>query len=85
MERPTHAGAQTLDDAGFVAFTSCGHWWVCSTRADVVQMHELARFNLGIACSFCLASWLDATHVRVAGTTRRVNWTLPAGRLALPA
>lgn len=73
MERPIHAGAQNMDDAGLVAFTPCGHWWIYPTRADVEQMHELARFNLGIACSFCLASRLDATHARAAGTTQRVN------------
>ena len=73
MERPIHAGAQNLDDAGLVAFTPCGHWWVYPTRADVEQMHELARFNLGIACSFCLASWQDATHARRGGTLLRLN------------
>jgi hypothetical protein len=73
MARPIHAGAQPLDDAGLVAFTPCGHWWVYPIHANAAQMHEVARFNLGIACSFCLAGWLDATHPRASGTAWRVN------------
>jgi hypothetical protein len=72
-KHPLHAGAQPLDDAGLVAFTPCGHWWVYSVHADAEQMHELARFTLGIACSFCLTAWLDATYVRACGTPTRVN------------
>ena len=55
MDRAVNAGAQLLDDAGLVVFTPCGHWWIYATRADPEQMHELARFNLGIARSFCPA------------------------------
>jgi hypothetical protein len=73
MAHPIHAGAQSLDDAGLVAFTRCGHWWVYPVHAAAAQLHDVARFNLGIACSFCLAAWLDATRVRASGTTRRVN------------
>jgi hypothetical protein len=73
MAHPIHAGAQSLDDAGLVAFPPCGHWWVYPVHASVAQMHELARFNLGIACSFCLAAWQDATHARACGTPTRVN------------
>ena len=73
MARPIHAGAQSLDDAGLVAFPSCGHWWVYPVHATVEQLHDVARFNLGLACSFCLAAWLDATHVRAGGTLRRLN------------
>jgi len=73
MEQPIHAGAQPLDAAGLVAFTPCGHWWVYPCHATAAQLHDLARFNLGIACSFCLAAWQDATHARACGTARRVN------------
>jgi hypothetical protein len=73
MEHPIHAGAQPLDAAGLVAFTRCGHWWVYPVHVTAEQLHEVARFNLGIACSFCLAAGLDATRVRASGTTRRVN------------
>ena len=73
MGFPTHAGAQPMAFAGLVAFTPCGHWWIYPTRADPEQLHELARFNLGIACSFCFAARLDATHVRASGTAGRVN------------
>jgi len=66
-------GSEPLEEAGLVAFTACGHWWVYPCHATPVQMHDLARFNLGIACSFCLASRLDATHARAARTTQRVN------------
>lgn len=59
--------------AGVVAVTPCGHWWVYPVRASAEQMHDLARFNLGVACSFCLAAWHDATHVRAGGTVTRVN------------
>lgn len=68
-----HGGSQPLGDAGLVAFTLCGHWWVYPVRADAAQMHDLARFNLGIACSFCLVAWLDATHAKACGTDLRVN------------
>jgi hypothetical protein len=73
MEYPIPAGAVPLDDAGLVAFTPCGHWWVYPVHATAEQMHELARFNLGIACSFCLAAWQDATRPRACGTATRVN------------
>jgi hypothetical protein len=73
MSLPTHAGAQLLDDAGLVAFTPCGHWWIYRTRADAEQMHELAHFNLGIACTFCFAARLDATRAKACGTALRVN------------
>ena len=66
-------GADPLGGAGLVAFTPCGHWWVYPVHATAEQMHDLARFNLGLACSFCLAAWQDATHVRACGTTLRVN------------
>ena len=68
-----HAGSQSLGDAGLVAFTRCGHWWVYPCHPTMAQMHELARFNVGIACSFCFAAWLDATRVRACGTAWRVN------------
>ena len=67
------AGSQPLGDAGLVAFTPCGHWWVYPVCANAGQMHELARFNLGIACSFCQVARHDATHVRVGGPVLRVN------------
>jgi hypothetical protein len=73
MEHPIHDGAQPLDAAGLVAFTPCGHWWVYPGHAIAEQMHDVARFNLGIACSFCLAAWHDVTHVRAGGTAWRLN------------
>jgi hypothetical protein len=73
MERPFNPGAEPLDDAGVVAFTRCGHWWIYPVRADPEQMHELARFNLGIACSFCFAAWQAATQIPARGTATRLN------------
>jgi hypothetical protein len=40
---------------------------------DAEQMHELARLNLRITCTFCLAARLDAARVRACGTRTRVN------------
>jgi len=71
VEHSVHAGAEAFDDAGLVAFTRCGHWWVYPRCATAEQMHEVNRFNLGIACSFCLAAWLDAIHARACGTATR--------------
>ena len=68
-----HSGSQPLGRAGLVAFTRCGHWWVFPVHADAEQMHELARFNLGLACSFCLADWQHANSARAGGTTWRLN------------
>ena len=68
-----HAGSERLGDAGLVAFTPCGHWWVYPIRADAAQLHRLARFNLGLACSFCLADWQRASNACESGTTRRLN------------
>ena len=73
MEQPIHAGAQPLEDAGLVAFTPCGHWWVYPCHATAEQMHELARFNLGIACSFRLADWQRARSPRAYGSAWLVN------------
>jgi hypothetical protein len=73
MARPIRACAQPLEDAGLVTFTPCGHWWVYPVHATAEQLHDVARFNQGLACSFCLTAWLDATHVRASGTARRVN------------
>ena len=66
-------GLQPLSDTGLVAFPQCGHWWVYPTRPDVEQMHELARFNLGIACSFCLADLHAAMHAWARGMLARKN------------
>ncbi len=73
MARYSHAGGVPLDHAGLVAFTPCGHWWVYPVRAGPEQLHELARFNLGIACGFCLAAWQAAVQTRRPGTAARVN------------
>ena len=67
------SGNEPLEGTGLAVFTACGHWWVYPVRATAEQMHEVARFNLGIACSFCLAAWSDATHVRACGTPTRIN------------
>jgi hypothetical protein len=73
MDHPTHIGAQRLDTSGLVTFPRCGHWWIYPVRAAPAQMHELARFNLGVACSFCLTALEDAAGARVCGTGWRVN------------
>ena len=73
MPRVSHDGAELLNEAGLVAFTRCGHWWVYPVHASPEQLHELARFNLGLVCSFCLATWQAATCARVPGTVSRVN------------
>jgi hypothetical protein len=67
------SGNDPLGAAGLVALLSCGHWWVYQVNATPEQMHELARFNPGIVCSFCLAGWHAATNARVPGTASRVN------------
>jgi hypothetical protein len=72
MERAFTPGSEPLD-AAVVAFTHCGHWRVYPVRADPELMHELARFNLGIACSFCLAEWQAATRVPAGGTATSLN------------
>jgi len=66
-------GNEPLERSGLLAVTRCGHWWVYPVHADREQMDEIARFNLGIACSFCLAAWSDATQARACGTAWRVN------------
>ena len=73
MGRQITYGSDPLGPAGLVALLSCGHWWVYRINATPDEMHELARFNLGIVRSFCLAGWHAATNVRVPGTTARVN------------
>lgn len=73
MAHHINSGNDPLDSAGLVAFTPCGHWWVYPTRATPEQMHDLAWFNLGIACSFCLAAWQTAISARANGTATRVN------------
>ena len=60
--------------AGLVAFGPCGHWWAYPVvSATPEQLHDLARFNLGGACSFCLAASHDALNPRACGTATRVN------------
>ena len=66
-------GNEPLGGIGLVALTRCGHWWVYPEPATPEQMHEAARFNLGIACSFCLATWQRATQVHSGGMLTREN------------
>jgi hypothetical protein len=73
MGRRDTSGSEPLEAAGLVAFLSCGHWWVYQSNGAPEQMHDVARFNLGIVCSFCLAAWHAATNVRAPGVTARVN------------
>ncbi len=73
MDHRITGGNEPLEGAGLVAFTPCGHWWVYPVHGSAEQLHELARFNLGIACSFCLAAWQAATQARTPGTVSRVN------------
>jgi hypothetical protein len=72
MPRSTNDVTAHLGDAGLVAFTPCGHWWVYPVHADPEQLQELARFNLGIACSFCLAEQAPTLPV-VLGLDTRTN------------
>jgi len=73
MERSITAGNEPLGDAGLVAFPSCGHWWVYRVAATPDQMHDLARFNRGVACSFCLGGLYAATQAHARGAAGRVN------------
>ena len=73
MEPYITIGNQPLGGAGVIAMTRCGHWWVYPVRGTAEQMHKLASFNLGIACSFCLREWRAATHAQARGTAGRVN------------
>ena len=73
MERVPTYGNDPLGPAGLVAFTPCGHWWVYPVHADAEQMHDLARFNLGIACSFCLGEWQAAIRAQARPTPTRIN------------
>ena len=66
-------GNEPLGRVGLVTLARCGHWWVYPIRAGVEQMHDLARFSLGLACSFCLAACHDALNARACGTATRVN------------
>ncbi len=66
-------GNDPLEPSGLVTLMRCGHWWVYPVHADPEQMHELAQFNLGLACSFCLAEWQAATSTQASGTAMRVN------------
>ena len=60
--------------AGLVALTPCGHWWVYpATSATAAQLHHRASFNLGVACSFCLAAYHHAANAKACGTATRVN------------
>jgi hypothetical protein len=82
MEHHITSGNEPLDEAGLVAFTRCGHWWAYPIHAiaeqmrdlaTAEQMHDLARFNLGIVCSFCLADFQAATRAQAWATATRVN------------
>ena len=66
-------GNEPLDRSGLVAFTRCGHWWAYPEPTTAEQMHDVARFNLGVACSFCLADWHVATHAQARGMLTRRN------------
>jgi hypothetical protein len=68
-----NAASAPISDAALVAFTPCGHWWIYPVHADPDQMHHRARFNLRIACTFCLAEWQAATRAPAPGTTSHVN------------
>ena len=73
MERNMTAGNEPLGDTGLVAFTPCGHWWVYRTPATAEQMHDVARSNLGIVCSFCLGDRHAATCAHARGPAGRAN------------
>ena len=73
MSRRVTWGNTRLGSTGLVAVMGCGHWWVYQVRATVEQMHDLARFNHGLACSFCLAAWQAATRPQAHGASTRLN------------
>ncbi len=66
-------GNARLGSTGLIAVMACGHWWVYDVRATPEQMHDLARFNRGLACSFCLADWQAATKAQAHATATRLN------------
>jgi hypothetical protein len=73
MQRRSTYGNMRLLEAGLIAFKPCGHWWVYPVRADPDELHTLAGFNLGVACSFCLTNGQAATRIHARGTTTRRN------------
>jgi hypothetical protein len=73
MGNQTTYGNEPLGPAGLGAIPPCGHWWIYPDADTADRMHEVARFNVGFACTFCLGEWRAAIepHARPAGT--RVN------------
>ena len=72
MRRVTR-GNEPLGRSGLIAFTRCGHWWVYDISGKVEQLHHVARFNLGIVCSFCVGELYAASKIPTRGTMGRVN------------
>lgn len=73
MEPRITAGNEPLGGAGLVAFPRCGHWWVYPVAATLAQMHDLARFNLGVTRSFCVSGLYTATQPHARAAAGRVN------------
>ena len=66
-------GNEPLGRSGLVAIVRCGHWWVYPSGRSVAELHALASFNLGVACSFCVGDFRAATTIVSRSTTGRVN------------
>lgn len=73
MEPRITAGNEPLESTGLVAFPRCGHWWVYPVAAIPAQMHDLARFDLGVTCSFCVGGLYAATQPHTRAAAGRVN------------
>ena len=73
MAAYTTWGNAPLGPAGLVTFMSCGHWWTYPAGGSMEQMHALAGFSLGLACSFCIADWQTVARIHARGTATRVN------------
>jgi hypothetical protein len=66
-------GSVSLDPCGLVAVMPCGHWWTYPVHASVEQMHEVARFNRGLACGSCITGGHASADLQTPGTATRVN------------
>jgi hypothetical protein len=74
---------EPLEGAGLVAFTACGHWWVYPvrfTREQMYDLYDLARFNLGIICSFGVVAIGEQRQARLSSATGPPAVPGPAGR-----
>ena len=73
MGKHINWGNDPLGPCGLVAINKCGHWWAYRFTLTPERMHDLAEFNLGVTCSFCLADWQAVARAHARGTATRVN------------